>query len=166
MVATSFMSCAGKSDNKNQDSTQQGNDSTSNKTQAGLYVNQKYGFSIKYPDQNFELKEMTDTGVVFESKDGKATLKVHLGNLTGTITDLNDFRTAYDQDSQDKGKRKVTYKSFKVNNYILMGYEVKTIFYQKTIITKGVFATAILTYDDAAKDTYYPMIEPIFKSFK
>ena len=166
-AAALMVSCGEKAAKPVENATEQATDSIdSKKVEAGVYVNEKYGFTIKYPDANFQLKEATDDGVTFESADGKAALNVHLGNLTGKITEMSDFRKAYDEDSKEKGKRQVTYNAFNVNNYVIMGYEVKTIFYQKTIVTKGVFATAILTYDDDDKDTYYPMIEPIFNSFK
>lgn len=166
-AATFLVSCGGKTAKSTENVTEQVTDSTdSKKVEAGVYVNEKYGFTIKYPDANFELKQATDSSATFESADGKAALNIHVGNLTGKITDMDDFRKAYDEDSKSKGRREVTYNAFNVANYVIMGYEVKTIFYQKTIITEGIFATAILTYDDADKDTYYPMIEPIFNSFK
>lgn len=139
------------------------------KVEAGVYVNDEYGFTIKYPAEYFVLKEALDEGAVFISEDGKAELKIGLGNLTGTITNIDDFRKAYDTDvayKGKKGKRDVTYNAYHMNNYVLMGYEIKEVFYQKTLLTKGVIVTAILSYDDAVKDTYYPMIEPIFNSFK
>lgn len=142
---------------------------TTKRVEAGVYVNEKYGFTIKYPAEYFDLKEMLDEGAVFVSADGKAELKIGLGNLTGTITDIEDFRKAYDTDvafKGKKGKRDVTYNAYHMNNYVIMGYEIKEVFYQKTLLTKGVIVTAILSYDDAVKDTYYPMIEPIFNSFK
>lgn len=142
---------------------------TTKQVEAGVYVNEEYGFTIKYPAESFKLKEMLDEGAVFVSGDGKAELKIALGNLTGTVTDIDDFRKAYDIDvafKGEKGKRDVTYNAYHMNNYVLMGYEIKEIFYQKTLLTKGIIVTAILTYDDADKDTYYPMIEPIFDSFK
>lgn len=171
-VAALMVACGGNKEQKDEKaSAEQVADSTdSRKVEAGTYVNEKYGFTIKYPAANFTLKEglENENGAVFVSEDGKAELKIHLGNLDGSITNVDDFRKAYDTDvaNKGKGKRDVTYNAFNVNSYTIMGYEVKTVFYQKTAFTRGVIVTAVLSYDDAVKDTYYPMIEPIFNSFK
>lgn len=133
------------------------------------YCNEKYGFCISFPEGAFKNTEENDTeeGTVLMSEDGMAKIVIHRGNLDGSIKGgVNDLKKAFDQDVKPISKRELTLNTFKSTSYILMGYEGKIIFYQKTIIVKGEIITAVFYYSDMSKDTYYPMIEPIFKSFK
>lgn len=142
---------------------------TAQKITPSKYCNEKYSFCISFPEGVFKVSEEEDTedGTVLVSEDGLAKIVIHRGNLDKTVIGgVNDLKKAFDADIQPKGKRELTLNTFKSTNYILMGYEGKVIFYQKTIIVNGEIVTAVLYYADAAKDTYYPMIEPIFKSFK
>lgn len=168
LLATSlFLSCGSKSN------SDKGGDAdtvaTFQKITPSKYCNEKYGFCISFPEGAFHNSEEKDNeeGTELMSEDGMAKIVIHRGNLDGTITGgVNDLKKAFDEDIKPIGKRELTLNTFKSTSYILMGYENKIIFYQKTIIVKGEIVTAVLYYSDTAKDTYYPMLEPIFKSFK
>ncbi len=140
---------------------------TVEKSGAGKYCNEKYQFCISYPDTAFVVSEENENGAVLTSKDGLSQLLVHLGNFDGSVTgDINSLKQAFETDLKLRSKQEVTYKTFKSTDYVSMGYEKKTIFYQKTILIKGQIVTAAYSYDDKAKDIYHPMMDGIFKSFK
>lgn len=163
---TSFYSCNTKS---KPDQSEVKPDSTSvNKIVPGKYCNEKYGFCISFPESDFTVTENENgEGAIIASNDGLAQIDIHRGNLDGNITGgVNNLKQAYDTDIKQRGARELSYNAFESTHYILMGLEGKVILYQKTIISKGEIVTAIFTYHDKAKGTYYPMIEPIFKSFK
>ncbi|MFR9165219.1 MAG: hypothetical protein ACLVKO_02920 [Dysgonomonas sp.] len=134
----------------------------------GEYCNEKYGFCIKFPEGAFTVMEgsETDEGVILIGADTLGQLAIHRGNLNSTITSGTDLKKAYDEDLKLSSNREVTYNAFNSTNYVLMGYKNKIIFYQKTVISNGQIVTAILTYDDKAKDAYYPMIDSMFKSLR
>lgn len=136
---------------------------------ADKYCNEKYGFCISYPNGAFVLKQedSNNEGAVLVSPDGLARLVIHLGNLSGKITGgISELQKAHAEDIKQIGKREVTLNTLKSSYYVLNGYENKTIFHQKTILSKGQLVTAILYYDNSVKDTYNPMIDSMFKSFE
>jgi len=164
---TFFISCGSKSN------ADKGSDTdtiaSAQKITADKYCNEKYGFCISFPENAFKIVEEEDNeeGTVLTSEDGLGKIVIHRGNLDQTVTGgVNDLKTAFDADIQPRGSRELTLNTFKQTSYTLMGYEGKVIFYQKTIIVNGEIVTAVLYYFDTAKDTYYPMIESMFRSFK
>jgi len=173
IAASSFfiVSCGGSKSNKEdaQNDTELANDSTNKKkVTPGTYCNEKYKFCITFPQEMMEPQDELENGVgqEFVSPDGQAKLRVALGNLDGTISGNLNIKKAYEADLKILSKLDVSLKSFKTSYYTLTWVEGKTIFYQKTIISNGELATAVLSYESKSKDTYYPMIEPTFKSFK
>lgn len=166
LAIATLSSCGGSS--KNGENAQDQDSTAVVDNSVGKYINEKYGFSISYLTDVFELDKdaQTEDGVTLAGIDGQGQLRVFKGNLDATINGGTNLKEAYNKDIEPKGKREVTYKAFNSTNYVLMGYEGKVIFYQKSIISKGEIVTAILTYESKAKDTYYPLIEPIFKSLK
>jgi len=166
-IISLFASCGSKSNSDK--GTDKDTVETAQKITPSKYCNEKYGFCISFPEGAFNIKEDEDNedGTVLMSEDGLAKIVIHRGNLNGTIKGgVNDLKQAFDEDIKPVGKRELTLNTFKSTSYILMGYENKIIFYQKTIIVKGEIVTAALYYADIVKDTYYPMLEPMFKSFK
>lgn len=166
-LLTFFASCGSKSNaDKGADTDTV---ATVQKVTASKYCNEKYGFCISFPENAFKIVEEQDNeeGTVLASEDGLGKIVIHRGNLDQTVKGgVSDLRKAFEADIQPKGKRELTLNTFSQTYYTLMGYEDKVIFYQRTIIVNGEIVTAALYYFDAAKDTYYPMIDSMFKSFK
>ncbi len=137
------------------------------------YCNAKYGFCIIVPSDSLIVKEGSDTeeGRVYVSANGNedALLSIHTGNRDASIKGgINELKAAFDKDvSATKDDRTNTVNTFKNTEYIIMGYRGRsTIFYQKTIISKGQIVTAYYEYDDKVKDTYYQLIDAISRTFK
>lgn len=163
-LISTFTACNTKSNKPVEDA---GDSITVQKSSPGKYCNEKYQFCISYPDTIFAISEENENGAVLTSKDGLSQLLIHRGNFDGSVTgDINSLKQAFDTDLKLRSKQDVTYKAFKSTDYVLMGYEKKIIFYQKTILIKGQIVTAAYTYDDKAKDTYHPLMDGIFKSFE
>lgn len=159
-----FISCGSKS---NTSDGEQKDSVVVEKTGPGKYCNEKYDYCFSYSDTIFTLTSENEEGAVLNSKDGMAELIIHRGNLDASVTgDINSLKLAYEADLKLRSKQEVTYKTFKSTSYILMGYENKTVFYQKTILKGGQIITASLSYDHKGKDTYHPMVDGLFKVFE
>jgi len=131
------------------------------------YCNEKYGFCINVDTDSLTVKENNEEGRIYTGSNGLAELLVHTGNRDGSIKGgIDQLKDAYEKDIIESGKRIVTGKTYDMDRYTVMGYENKTAFYQKTIIKKGKIATVYLEYDDSVKDTYYPLIATVIKSFE
>lgn len=169
IITLSFLgSCDSKQNSRNVDS-QTDSSTVTEKVIPGKYCNEKYSYCISFPEADFTPDNTKDRedGTIILSNDSLATIDVHVGNRDATIKGgIDRLKEAYDTDRVSKGKREITSQTFTSTSYDVIGYENRTLFYQKTIISNGQIITAVFSYDNDAKDKYYPMIMPIFKSFK
>jgi len=162
-----FTGCSSKSD-KAASEPGQSEAANDKRVMTNTYCNEKYKFCITFPEGAFTPQGELENGAgqEFVSEDGKGKLRVALGNRDGSITEGTDIKKAFDADSGSKNYGDISSKSFATTSYTLIGIKGTELFYQKTIVTHGVLVTAILSYENEVKDTFYPMIAPTFKSFK
>jgi hypothetical protein len=126
------------------------------------YTNHKYGFVIAWPKKYLKALGESDAGdgQSFEAPDQRANLTVWAGlNARGKkIQDL--FK-----DAVAESGAQVTYKHLGNDSFVVSGTEDGKIFYRKTVATKDLYATFILTYDPALKEVFNPMVKDISQSF-
>lgn len=126
------------------------------------YANHKYGFVIAWPKKYLKAMGESDAGdgQTFDAPDQRANLTVWAGlNARGkTLQDL--FKDA----AAEYGTQ-VTYKHLGNNGFVVSGIGDGKIFYRKTVATKDLYATFILTYDPALKEVFNPMVKDIGQSF-
>ncbi len=139
---------------------------------AGKYCNEKYGFCIQFPSDLLSQDEDADLdkeeGVVFKSENGLAQLRVyHDTRITPVEGEAINLQSLYDEDTAYDGSFDITYKTFATTSYTIQGVRGgQIISYQKTIISNGNIATAILRYAGSEKELFDALIQPIFSSFK
>jgi hypothetical protein len=134
------------------------------------YQNNRFGYSIDYPKNNFIPQPESDygDGCIFFNTRQQEVLRVfgryntpEDGPAIALVQQFNsDIKSAIQQ------HKTITYKKLGKTFYVLSGYSNTTIFYQKTILLNGNFAYAILQYPVKEKAFYNRLITPIFSSFR
>ncbi len=140
----------------------------SNKVTAGIYANDKLGYSITYPKGILLPPDASASSdeQLFKAATGKAELRIYSDKRVDKSGAPLSFNTAYEQDIADKKGRQIAYSTLKPNYYLISGLDGDLLYYQKTIFTKGALVTAVLKYPKEEKDTYNAMLSTIFDSFK
>ena len=136
------------------------------------YCNQKYGFCVDFPrDILFPQGESESSdGQVFKSKDAENTFWVYRDFRDEIDPDIGySIEIAYNEDAwgdnPDKPKRVVTYKKLYKESYDVSGYDNGKIFYQKTIMRKGMLYTCLFEYQEKEKKLYDKFIIRMCKTF-
>ena len=126
------------------------------------YTNHKYGFVIAWPKQQLKAMGESDAGdgQTFDAPGQRANLTVWAG-LNAPGTKLQKLF----KDAVAESGSQVTYKFLGNDSFVISGIEDGKIFYRKTLFTKDLFSTFILTYDPALKDVFNPMVKDIGQSF-
>lgn len=131
------------------------------------YHNEKFDYSIDYPkDVLFPQGESDNNdGQKFLSKDAEVSLLVYGSNnaLDKSLEEV--YREESRGGTAENPKRVVTYKMLEDNWFVVSGYNAGRIFYQKTLLSGGVFKTFILEYDESEKARYDAIAKRIEKSF-
>lgn len=167
-ITLSFFASCDSKQNSSKDTSEADSNAVVEKVIPDKYCNDKYEYCISFPKADFAIDDTKsgEEGAIITSGDNMAQIDVHIGNRDATIKGgIDKLKDAYDADRTPNG-RKISSQSFSSTYYTIIGVENRTLFYQKTIISKGEIVTAVFSYDNDVRDTYYPMIEPIFKSFK
>lgn len=173
LVAAFMVACGGntKSEGNVEDTTAKADNVEAEapaKLEAGSYTNEKLGYSITYPKDVLVLQPETESAdeQVFLPKEGKAKLRIYKDERKAKDGKVLTFNEAFEQDRGSSSKRQVSYSALKPLFYVVSGVEGNEIFYQKTIMAKGVMVSAKLTYTKEGKPTYDAMIASLFDSFK
>lgn len=167
-ISLSFFASCDPKQNSSKDNPQTDSNAVVERVIPGKYCNEKYNYCISFPEANFTIDntKTRDDGTIILSTDSLAQIDVHIGNRDATVKGgIDKLKEAFDADRAPKG-RNIASQSFSSTNYTIIGVENRTLFYQKTIISNGEIITAVFSYDNDVRDTYYPMIAPIFKSFQ
>ncbi|MBI4748693.1 MAG: hypothetical protein HY774_09390 [Acidobacteria bacterium] len=132
-----------------------------------VYHNARFDYSISYPAKIlFPQGEATNgDGQRFLSKDGKAELIVY-GSHNALDQTLTDVFLDEQRRTEAHPHRTVTYKLLKTDWFVVSGFEDETIFYQKTMLKRGIFKTFRITYPKTQKSTFDPITTVIAKSFR
>jgi hypothetical protein len=135
------------------------------------YFNQKYSYSIDYPCFLTGLGEPdAHDGQVFTSKTKPMKIRVW-----GSYSDWSGEDMTIAQELSDSIKNlsndelpspKITYKATGKNWFVLSGISKNNIFYHRTIKANGVFATVLVIYPAAQKQTMNTIATRIANSLK
>lgn len=125
-----------------------------------LYFNDRYGFSIKYPNNLHQKESPTNgDGMSFVDSDGLVTLAVYGSNNVLNDTVLLDYNSAI------KGKNAV-YEKCKSNWYIVSWIENNNIVYLKSYVGEGSKATFEFSYPLNEKSKYDTIVSKIESNFE
>jgi hypothetical protein len=131
------------------------------------YHNDRFDYSIDYPKEILFPQGESDNGdgQKFLSKDAEVSLIVYGANnaLDKSLEEM--YREESRGGTPENPKRVVTYKVLEDNWFVVSGYNAGRIFYQKTLLSGGVFKTFVLEYDESEKERYDPIAKQIAKSF-
>ena len=131
------------------------------------YHNARFDFSISYPADVLipQGEPANHDGQKFRSRDGRAEMLVYGSNnaLDQTLGQLYAEET---NPSADHPHRTVSYKTSKGNWFVVSGIEDGKVFYQKTMLSRGVFKTFRVEYDESQKDLYDSLTTQMVRSFR
>jgi len=118
----------------------------------GQYMNERYGYSICYPENLFapQGESVSGDGQVFLAQDG-AKMRVYADYNISNKSIQDAFKEAI---SDQKSKGVVTFKSQQSNWYIVSGKGNGNIFYQKTILEGEEFISFRAVYPESASAIY------------
>ncbi len=127
------------------------------------YCNARFAFCIDYPSQ-FVAQTPPDNGDgrTFKSKDGTVKMLVYGSNNSL----MEKLETRFNAESTSSDTRKVTYKLFKPDFFVISGVENKNIFYQKVLFKSDEYKTFLITYPLTQQKKYDPITAKIAASFK
>jgi hypothetical protein len=131
------------------------------------YHNARFDFSISYPADvlNPQGESENHDGQKFRSRDGRAEMLVY-----GSHNALNQtLRQLYSEEanpSADHPHRNVSYKTLEGNWFVVSGIEDGKVFYQKTILSRGIFKTFRIEYDESEKGLYDLVTARMVRSFR
>jgi hypothetical protein len=127
------------------------------------YCNSRFAFCIDYP-KNFIMQQAPENGDgrTFKSKDGLVKMLIYGSNNSL----MEKLETRFNAESTSSDTRKVTYKLFKPNFFVISGIENKNVFYQKVLFKNDEYKTFLITYPVSQKKTYDPITVKIAASFK
>jgi len=130
------------------------------------YTNERFGFTLSYPANQFVIKNLSDNGdgITLYNADRSLELRAY-GSWYG-----DNIREVYYEElgwAKDAGQ-KVTYKVLKKNWFVLSGIDRKkqTIFYKKTYFRAGKSTSFRLEYLIRDKEKYNSLVSAISKNFK
>jgi hypothetical protein len=126
------------------------------------YCNARFGFCIDYPS-HFVMQAAPENGDgrTFKSKDGLVKMLAYGSNNSL----MEKLETRFNAESTSSDTRKVTYKLFKPNFFVISGIENKNVFYQKVLFKNDEYTTFLITYPVTQKKTYDPITVKIAASF-
>lgn len=171
-TAVLLIACGGNANKSTETDASVQADSTAVEKQtlaAGSYTDENLGYSITYPKDILILQPETQNTdeQVFLYKDGEAKLRIYKDERKAKDGKILSFNEAFEADRGTSSKRQVSYSSLKPLFFVVSGVDNgKEIFYQKTIMSKGVMVTAKLTYTKEEKPVFDAMIASLFDSFR
>src|SRR5699024_386175 len=138
-----------------------------------LYGNDRFGFSVEYPD-NFTADSIPDNNGGITVHDDNATLTVfgtHGWSSTNgdyiTISEVDSIETIYKQEIADLEGigLDVVYKSMTYNWYVISYTNGSNIVYQKSIMASYSLATLMIEYPESVHEKCAPIVEDATESF-
>jgi hypothetical protein len=127
------------------------------------YCNARFAFCIDYPS-SFVIQSAPDNddGRTFKSKDGLVKMLVYGSNNSL----MEKLETRFLAESTSSDTRKVTYKLFKADFFVISGSESNKDFYQKVLFKNDQYKTFLISYPTTMKKIYDPITAKIAASFK
>lgn len=136
--------------------------------QAGYrrYHNARFGYSISYPVKILipQGEAANGDGQKFLSKDGRTEMLVYGSH---NVLDQS-LPQVYQKEisGTEHPNRLVTYHVLRADWFVVSGIEDDRIFYQKTLLRRGVFKTFRIEYDKRQKGTFDSITATIGRSFR
>ena len=127
------------------------------------YCNARFAFCIDYPS-NFVMQAApeNDDGRTFKSKNGLVKMLAYGSNNSL----MEKLETRFNAESSSSDTRKIMYKLFKPDFFVISGVENKKVFYQKVLFKNDEYKTFLITYPLSQKKTYDSITAKIAASFK
>lgn len=127
------------------------------------YTNHKYGYLLAWPKKLLAAQGESDAGdgQIFVAPDGWARLTCWAG-FNSVVN--QPLKKAFQEAQREPGLQ-VTYKTLRKDFFVVSGVKDGNIFYRKTVRTALVQATFVLTYDQALKDEFNPLVGDMARSF-
>ena len=127
------------------------------------YCNARFAFCIDYPS-NFVMQAApeNDDGRTFKSKNGLVKMLAYGSNNSL----MEKLETRFNAESSSSDTRKVMYRLFKPDFFVISGVENKKVFYQKVLFKNDEYKTFLITYPLSQKKTYDSITAKIAASFK
>jgi hypothetical protein len=127
------------------------------------YCNARFAFCIDYP-KNLIMQQAPENGDgrTFKTKDGLVKMLAYGSNNSL----MEKLETRFNAESSSSDTRKVTYKLFKPDFFVISGIENKKVFYQKVLFKNDEYKTFLINYPMSQKKTYDPITAKIAASFK
>ena len=131
------------------------------------YHNARFDYSISYPADVLipQGESENHDGQKFRSRDGRAEMLVY-GSYNALNQTLGQRYTEETNLSADHPHRTVSYKTLKGFWFVVSGIEDGRVFYQKTILSKGIFKTFHIEYNNGEKDLYDSLTTQMVRSFR
>jgi hypothetical protein len=127
------------------------------------YCNARFKFCIEYPSHLImQTAPDNDDGRTFKSRDGLVKMLVYGSNNSL----MEKLETRFNAESTSSETRKVTYKLFKPDFFVISGIENKSVFYQKVLFKNDEYKTFLITYPITQKKIYDSITVKIAASFK
>jgi len=132
------------------------------------YSNKRFEYSISYPkDILYPQGEAANgDGQKFLSKEGDASLLVYGSHNFNDQTLEQRYQEESRGTTAENQTKLVTYRVLKENWFVISGYVLGKIFYQKTILNNNQFKTFYLEYPETKKKLYDPIVKQLSTSFK
>lgn len=127
------------------------------------YCNARFAFCIDYPSTLvMQAPPDNDDGRTFKSKDSKVQMLVYGSNNSL----MEKLETRFLAESTSSDTRKVTYKLFKADSFVISGLEHGKVFYEKVLFKNDEYKTFLISYPRTLKKIYDPITAKITVSFK
>jgi hypothetical protein len=127
------------------------------------YCNPRFRFCIDYPSSFVaQTPPENGDGRTFKSKDGLVKMLVYGSNNSL----MEKLETRFKAESISSDTRKVTYKLFKPDYFVLSGIENKNVFYQKVLFKNDEYKTFLILYPIVQNKIYDPITTKIAASFR
>jgi hypothetical protein len=143
-------------------------DARNSQDKYSTYINVRFSYSISYPTSLLIPQGEADNGdgQKFRFRDGKATMSVSgIHALDETL--LHRYNEQLQEGRGDnRSTPTFTYKVLRPNWFVVSGRDGDRIFYQKTILRKGVFKTFRIEYDKALSDVFDEVTKRVAASFR
>jgi hypothetical protein len=132
------------------------------------YSNARFSYAISYPADLLipQGEAANGDGQKFLSRDGRAEMIVY-GSHNALDQSLRDlYNSQIGTGANGQSTKTVTYKVLRANWFVVSGYEGERVFYQKTILAKGIFKTFRIEYEKPLADVFDKVTKRVAVSFK
>lgn len=131
---------------------------------AVTYSNERFRFGLRYPPKIFvsQGESSNGDGLILVSPDGKGKLVAYGSH----IMQDEALKVEFENELINSSGRKITYKSFRENWYVLSGIDGHSIFYTKRFSTKDHIVGYTMTYPADNRVEWERALDTVIKGFE